>query len=744
MKQLFHSKKRTGRESVEQGMGICCSISTAFWVQSITSVATSSVVISLIGMLGIGVLVYALLQGGAFLIRKLFREWTVWMLYLLVVTAEVMAVLDQSHVKQGLFFPSMALSIAISAVTIVFAGTLFYQIYQRKRSIVLWIILTISGIGVLVSVLFLTGDGIDSHWQETHLLKETAWKKEVRTTPHLKENEVQSFQKTVEEGTMNTAMLTYGTEKSANLKSVTADLSPYVNGYTGWTKKMREWEDGFSLKEIPLRGNIYFPQNEKNCPVLFLIHGQHERWTASYEGYEYLGKYLASHGYVLVTVDENALNSGLVEEVSQENDARAILLLENIKQVLSFNRDPSTPLYQKMNADKIALAGHSRGGEAIVDAALFSQQSHYPGNGNRLLPYRFSIEGLLAIAPTSGQYNPADHEVALKDISYLVLQGAEDQDVTTFPGLDTYENITFRGRKSEFKSALLIGGANHGQFNSLWGSTDTLQPFASGLNTAQLMPKKEQQRLLKIFTKIFLDVTLRGDTRFANLFWDYAAYQEELPKTVYSQQYQNSTYQNLADFEEDSNLITGAKEGTFAGATALAEHTTLWGEETYSFSEDSIYQICGNHVLHLKWKNAQKAPTYTCKFNEYDATGEYLQFDISQRQKDTNIGEKALQTAQVVFTDMDDHETILPLSAYMWIHSPFAIESSKIQSLCHIQTYKYPMQTIRIPIADVRTKSGEAVQSKNNTDVRHLVKVSLRFQTQTEGDIMVDKIGFSK
>ena len=41
---------------------------------------------------------------------------------------------------------------------------------------------------------------------------------------------------------------------------------------------------------------------------VFIAHGNHEITTESYLGYDYLGRYLASHGYVMVSVDQNACN----------------------------------------------------------------------------------------------------------------------------------------------------------------------------------------------------------------------------------------------------------------------------------------------------------------------------------------------------------------------------------------------------------------------------------------------------
>lgn len=207
---------------------------------------------------------------------------------------------------------------------------------------------------------------------------------------------------------------------------------------------------------------------------------------------------------MFVSVDQNWLN-----QRNGENDARAVLLLENIRAVQKMNEDENSALFGKMDYENIALAGHSRGGEMIADAYLFNEYDTYPGNGMFAFDYHFSIRALLAVAPSVRQYLPAGHETELSDVNYLVLQGANDQDITVFLGNEQYENITFSENTAAKKdaylaSSLYIAGANHGQFNTRWGKYDTEKPFSWWLNVKNLMPEEEQQQILKQFSLIFL------------------------------------------------------------------------------------------------------------------------------------------------------------------------------------------------------------------------------------------------
>lgn len=233
---------------------------------------------------------------------------------------------------------------------------------------------------------------------------------------------LEKFEEETKKGECEVTEFTYGVEDSCTISSITVDLSPFAerSGIGGWC--MQRYFD-YDLDEAPIAGKIWCPQDKKNCPVLFIVHGNHDYTTPSYLGYDYLGEYLASFGYVVVSVDENVCN-----DLADENDARAVLLLENIKQILKWNADSHHELYQKIDGEKIAIAGHSRGGEMVATAYYFNDLTNYPDNGEIAFDYHFPIQSVIAIAPCVDQYMPGDRAVTISDVNYLVLHGANDQD----------------------------------------------------------------------------------------------------------------------------------------------------------------------------------------------------------------------------------------------------------------------------------------------------------------------------
>ncbi|HCW79388.1 MAG TPA: alpha/beta hydrolase, partial [Gemmatimonadetes bacterium] len=72
--------------------------------------------------------------------------------------------------------------------------------------------------------------------------------------------------------------------------------------------------------------------------------------------------------------------------------------------------------------------------------------------------------------PVDGQYLPTGRKVVVEDVSYLTFHGSHDGDVTSFHGLRLYDRLNFTDPNVfNFKSAIFVYRANHGQWNTVWG-----------------------------------------------------------------------------------------------------------------------------------------------------------------------------------------------------------------------------------------------------------------------------------
>jgi dienelactone hydrolase len=390
-----------------------------------------------------------------------------------------------------------------------------------------------------------------------------------------------------EPGSYTVGYLTYGSGDDKRRKEFgaevsliteTVDGSTFLDSWTGFSGKMRTRYFGFDAKQLPLNARVWYPEGEGPFPLVLIVHGNHLAQNFSDPGYAYLGELLASRGYILASVDQNFLNGSYTDipkGLSNENDARGWLLLKHLEAWRQWNIDDENIFFGKVDMENIALIGHSRGGEAVGHAALFNQLPYYPDNANEIFDFNFTIRSIIAIAPCDGQYQPAQTRTFLTDINYLVIQGSHDADVTSYQGMRLFNRISFSNDFNGFKAGVYIWGANHGQFNSVWGKKDFPGPRINFYNLAQLMSEEEQQTISKTYISAFLDATIHNKA-YHTMFRDYRHARHWLPETIYISQYEQPGTTYICTFMEDLDLSSG----TLAQSTIHASDLSIWREQT--------------------------------------------------------------------------------------------------------------------------------------------------------------------
>jgi len=673
------------------------------WAETYWPTAAGYVLIFL-GLMG-------LLWLASWLVRKLCRRIFHRSLRCLL-TAGVLAFslyeLIRRGAGEGHTFRVGVFTAVVFAVLWLFAASLWSLLRRRHLSPTTVVTLLFSGVA-FAGVLWLTFfDGFADHYIGKYLA--------LNQTPKAS---VEALEPSMEDGPYNVSVLDYGTEEG--LPSGSVSLTSYFNrDNADWNGTYADLYLEYDLNQVPMVGRIWYPEGKKNCPVLFIAHGNHEIAVDSYLGYDYLGEYLASHGYVVVSVDHNACNL-----MKGENDGRAILLLEHIGQVLEYGKDRDNPLFGVLDEDNLAIAGHSRGGEMVATAYLFNGYDRYPENGVIRFNYNYPIKSLIAIAPTVNQYKPADHSVKLEDVSYLLLHGACDRDVQNFMGMAQYENITFSGEGDYLKSALYIAGANHSRFNSLWGDYDQSLPFGTLLNTGTIMAEDEQQLVTKVMVKTFLDVTLRNDDTCRTLLTDWDDYAAQLPDMVYMQCSESSDFIHVADFEEDSDL----ESVTMEGVTAAASGTSIWTEELMDFANDTSFDT---HALRLRWRSIAG---YTLTMPETDISDLEITFDIADLDEaSVEAGEYALVDCEIVLTDAAGLTAAAQLSDHATVYPLLPVRTDKLDYIFNDATYRHAFSTVNIPSASFAGEEG--------FDITRVTEVSFRFDKK--GEVAIDNIGFNK
>ena len=407
-----------------------------------------------------------------------------------------------------------------------------------------------------------------------------------------------------ENGNFQFSTFTYGSGKDIRREEFAEGASYITESVDGrafldnWKKlggwwRTRYW--GFDAKELPINARVWMPEGKGPFPLVLVVHGNHSMQDFSDPGYDYLGEFLASRGMILVSVDENFINASWTDmfgRLEKENDARGWLLLEHLRVWDGWNSDSDHPLSGKIDMDKIALMGHSRGGEAVGHAAMLNALDYYPDDATIKLGYHFNIRAIVAIAPVDGQYKPGGTGTKFENVDYLTIHGAQDADVTSFAGAMQYERIKFTDSTYHFKSAVYISGANHGQFNTSWGDNDFGVTFKGILNLGQLMPAAEQQAVAKVYIGAFLEATLNDKKEYLPLFADARTGKGWLPEAIYLNQFEDSNTRIWTDFESDFDVKTLSD-----GGQLLGENLSVWRESEI----DMEYGKKGSRAVYLGW-----------------------------------------------------------------------------------------------------------------------------------------------
>ena len=399
----------------------------------------------------------------------------------------------------------------------------------------------------------------------------------------------------------------------AQLITTPVDGTSFVQGWTGLEAWLRRKYWGFDASAMPINGRAWYPAGDGPFPVVLIAHGGHPMHDFSEAGYAYLGVHLASRGFIVATVDENFLNPGSWGELgigglAGDNAARGYLLLHHLRALRGWNEAPGNPLHGKVDLTRVALMGHSRGGEAITAAAKLNSMSRAPDNALIHLDFHFGIRALVAIATTDRQYQPGGRALELDDVSYLALQGSNDGDVDYFQGAQQYERVRFTQPGDAFKALVYIHRASHAQWNQSWGRSDKSPfPRRAYFNRKPILPAADQERIAKGYIAAFLEATLLGKKAYVPLFQDHRAGAAWLPDTIFISRYASSRARTLADFDEDVDPTTS----TLPGGRFEGKNLTAWREQ--SVGPPGNAEVLASRAAYLAWDDdaLQGVPSYT-------------------------------------------------------------------------------------------------------------------------------------
>jgi len=548
----------------------------------------------------------------------------------------------------------------------------------------------------------------------------------------------------------------------------------------GDSAKRRNSYWGFTPEEFPINGRVWYPDGAGPFPLALIVHGNHNMKDFSDPGYGYLGELLASRGIILVSVDMNFINGG----IGNENDGRGWMLLKHLEAWRGFVETDTNPFYQMADLDRVAIMGHSRGGEAVGHAAAFNRLERYPDDASFDFNFDFGIRAVVAIAPVDGQYLPAGRHVPVENVNYMVFHGSHDGDVSSFAGLRQYRRVTFTDDNDYFKTAIYMYRANHGQWNTVWGSSDYGPRGGRTLDLRGLIPAEDQREFAKIYISAFLEATLHDDDRYLPIFRDHRVIGEWLPKTMYITRFESSDYRPLATFEEDIDVTTGSVDGVVLHGDSLGQWSEnllglrTRGRPTISNSQQSnavwlgwnnkvageddstgtpaSYSVTIPTALPREWDLNhettldfllsaldQKPGPRKAKSDstQADSTATTVTVDAEEDVKDEEVSEDEQEEAvdlTIEVRDVNGNAGRAPLSRYGPIRKPLDIKVLRRKDRQRFgQQWELVLQSYSIPL-------GDFVRDNPLLDLSTLREIRLVFDITEAGTVVVDDIGFSK
>ena len=545
------------------------------------------------------------------------------------------------------------------------------------------------------------------------------------------------------------ATLTYGSgdnrrrpEFAAEAALITpvVDGSAIFQGYSGLSDSYYRWFNGFGMDNLPLNGLVWYPEGEGPFPLVLIVHGNHAMAEPSDPGYAYLGEHLAGRGMIAVSVDENFLNGFTLDDPDMEEmPLRAWLLLKHLEQWREWNGTAGNPFYGQVDLDRVALIGHSRGGEAVAHAAEMNVRPiGRIGTVSRGSDFGFGIRGVVALAPCDNRYKPAGRPLSLKNTDYLLLASAHDGDMNYLDGVGQYHRASFDDNPDGFKALAYLYRGNHGNFNTVWGDADQGQFESLILNRKPLLSAEEQQQAAKVFITGFLEASLNDRAEYRALFYNPAAARTWLPDDIIVTQYADDSF-----IPVDTNERGSLSETDVAGGASAAEGMTTWRATGRTLRDGST--TVPNRGLLLEWP-ARAAPSYSLELPAGAAAEWSLTADDALSFTLAGMMPEGAPGAVAVELETTDGTVVrLPLAQFGPLPPALPVQLTKAEWLAGAPGIEMALatpiervdQTFDLPLSAF-VSANPAFRPQSLSAVRFL------FDGQADGQLLIDEIGFRR
>ncbi|MBN2526438.1 MAG: hypothetical protein JXR76_08590 [Deltaproteobacteria bacterium] len=266
--------------------------------------------------------------------------------------------------------------------------------------------------------------------------------------------------------------------------------------------------------------------------------------TPSHRGFDGLATHLASHGFIVVSINANLgiFGDRYIESQSAgyEKDKYKILTrgrlvlkhlayLRDLHDGTVISPDMGTDLFGKIDFRHVGFIGHSRGGEGLRAAQYLYEIQDPDSYASRLndivIPKSSEISGVDVVTDLVirgfFEFAPSNfglsHPDATNDtpspfnaigIPRIVVVGTCDSDMRDYRGVVPFvERRTLDSSSQAFSSVFTIPGADHNSFNSEWKPDNyTCTTTAWNIDATEITAIQQQlaRKLVTAFAKGFL------------------------------------------------------------------------------------------------------------------------------------------------------------------------------------------------------------------------------------------------
>jgi dienelactone hydrolase len=351
---------------------------------------------------------------------------------------------------------------------------------------------------------------------------------------------------------------------------------------------------------IQQTGSIHYPASgDGPLPLVVLMHGRHGTCAVmgiegigthvcpsavvvepvdSFAGYDGLASNLASHGYVVASINANQINDRDLLGDAGAN-ARAELVLATIDDLATVNASGGSGLDElqgMIDVSRIGLMGHSRGGEGVTRAITMNLARAQP------LP----IKAVFALAPTDFARWPAP------EVAFATLLPYCDGDVFNLQGAWIYDDA--RELPGGPRYQVLAMGANHNFYNTVWTGDDwgTSGEWCGSDAQGSGRDSPEEQRahgdaLMASFFRLYV-----GQERGFARYWEGEA---PWPASMCPKQETCEGRLLLSrDTGDDAYVLSRSGDGNVQDLDVMGCSASACGGVMYSVAQNSLYSWEGN------------------------------------------------------------------------------------------------------------------------------------------------------